>query len=56
MYKSIFLDVFNSCVWAYDWKNKNRKFKSTDELLEQVEDESSSEELLDNMKDETKSK
>ena len=48
--------AFNVLVHEEEMKNKNRKFKSTDELLEQVEDESSSEELLDNMKDETKSK
>ena len=31
-------------------KNKNKKFEKTEELLEQVEDESSNEELLDELK------
>ena len=35
-------------------KNKNRKFSKSDDLLEQVDDESSSEELLDNLKDSEK--
>ena len=37
-----------------EMKNKNRKFSKSDELLEQVDDESSSEELLDNLKDSEK--
>ncbi len=48
--------AYNVLVHEEEMKNKNRKFEKTDELLEQVEDETSSEELLDNMKDETKSK
>ncbi len=46
--------AFNVLVHEEEMKNKNRKFSKSDELLEQVDDESSSEELLDNLKDSEK--
>ena len=46
--------AYNVLVHEEEMKNKNRNFSKSDELLEQVDDESSSEELLDNLKDSEK--
>ena len=46
--------AYNVLVHEEEMKNKNRKFSKSDDLLEQVDDESSSEELLDNLKDSEK--
>ena len=39
--------AYNVLIHEEEMKNKNRKFVNTDELLEQVEDETGSDELLD---------
>ena len=41
--------AFNVLIHEEEMKNKDREWEKSDELLEQVEDESSSEELLDNL-------
>ena len=42
--------AYNVLIHEEEMKNKNKKFEKTEELLEQVEDESSNEELLDELK------
>ena len=42
--------AFNVLIHEEEMKNKDKKFESREELLEQVEDESSSDELLDKLK------
>ena len=49
--------AYNVLIHEEEMKNKNRNFEKNDELLEQVEDESTSDELLDKLeidKDEKK--
>ena len=46
--------AFNVLIHEEEMKNKNRKFEKSEELLEQVEDESNSDELLDNLKENDK--
>ncbi len=41
--------AFNVLIHEEEMKNKNRSWDTEEELLEQVEDESSSDELLDNL-------
>ena len=48
--------AYNVLVHEEEMKSKNKKYEPTDELLEQVEDESTSEELLDELKEEDKNK
>ena len=42
--------AYNVLIHEEEMKNKNKEFTSSEELLEQVEDESSNEELLDKLK------
>lgn len=46
--------AYNVLIHEEEMKNKRPKFEKTDELLEQVEDESSSDELLDNLENKQK--
>lgn len=46
--------AFNVLIHEEEMKNKDRKWEKSEELLEQVEDESSSDELLDNLKENDK--
>ncbi len=48
--------AYNVLVHEEEMKSKNKKYEPTDELLEQVDDESTSEELIDEIKDEDKNK
>lgn len=45
--------AFNVLIHEEEMKNKNRKWDSPEEMLEQVEDESSSDELIEQLKQET---
>ncbi|MBR6949902.1 MAG: AMP-binding protein, partial [Bacilli bacterium] len=46
--------AYNVLMQEEEMKNRNKKFADKEELLEQVEDESSSEDLIDNLKEENK--
>ena len=46
--------AYNVLMQEEEMKNRNKKFADKEELLEQVEDESSSEELIDNLKEDNK--
>ena len=48
--------AYNVLVHEEEMKSKNKKYEPTDELLEQVDDESTSEELIDELKEEDKNK
>ena len=46
--------AYNVLMQEEEMKNRNKKFVDKEELLEQVEDESSSEDLIDNLKEDNK--
>ena len=46
--------AYNVLMQEEEMKNRNKEFADKEELLEQVEDESSSEELIDNLKEDNK--
>ena len=46
--------AYNVLIHEEEMKKKDKEYKDTEELLEQVDDESSSDELIDKLKKENK--